>query len=121
MIHKVVALLIAACAVIAFFFSSPVVGDNENDPPRHTHNYPNVFGLCFCPDIAIFWTYDEDCETCTIEGFFVFVSSKTCTHGVLQPPPPQHSCGCPAKNCGYAACECLYGRNGECPCEVSCS
>lgn len=86
---SVVAILFAILVLSLLSISPESAGHNEDQPPEHTHTYPNVYGVCFCPDPAIFWQYDDDCETMTIEGFFVFVASTECTHGVWQPPPPK--------------------------------
>ena len=123
--HKVFTGLLAILAVSVLFLSPDVTGDNKDVPPEHTHTYPNVYGVCFCPDPAIFMFYDDDCTEMTIEGYWVFVTSKACTHGVWQPPPPQHDCGCAATVCGATSCGCYSGSYnggiGACPCEDPCS
>lgn len=118
---RTIASLIAFFAMTTLFMSQNVTGHNENDPPQHTHTYPNESGVCLCPKPGVYEQVDGDCTMITIEGGFVYVKSKACTHGVWQPPPPQHSCGCAATNCGYSSCGCWYGEKGECPCEVTCS
>lgn len=122
---RTIASLIAFLAMTTLFFSQNVTGHNENDPPQHTHTYPNEYGICFTTGFSVSEDVNGDCTTITTCIALVAIASKACTHGVWQPPPPQHDCGCAATNCGYTSCGCYSGSyNGglsQCPCEDSCS
>ena len=125
---RTIVCLIALFAMLTVFMSENVTGDNENEQPQHTHVYPNEYGVCITlPPIGYSELRDGDCSTGTLCIAFVAIISKTCTHGILAPPPERHPdpCGCAATNCGYTSCGCSWGSaNGgksECPCETTCS
>lgn len=125
---RTIACLIAFFAMLTIFMAENVTGDNENDPPQHTHVYENEYGVCITwPPISYSETTDGDCTIGTLCIGAVAIISKTCTHGILVPPPERHPdpCGCAATNCGYASCGCRWGEanfgRSECPCETTCS
>ena len=124
---KVIAVLLSCLAISTLFLPSFVIGDNEDQPPEHSHvieEYTTWSSVFWPPEIH--QRTNGDCVTITHEEFFMATVTTLCTHGIWQPPPPRHPdpCGCAATNCGYTSCGCYWGEgNGgksECPCESPC-
>ena len=66
-------------------------GDNENQPPRHSHTR-DISGLCICLPGPIL-SFGGGCITIGYSGIGFWAAIETCWHGIDEPE-------CPA-NCGF--------------------
>ena len=71
-----------ALLALSILFLPPGIGHNENQAPVHSHTSTSwgVTTVFWPPSISKI--KNGDCETVTIEVYYLSISTTTCTHGV---------------------------------------
>lgn len=94
--------LIICLFILGLCFPSPIVlGDNENDPPVHSHvTYSEGFSACVYPSPIFQISLKTGCVTVGYEIPGYFQTWTTCTHGKTEPL----TCRCTPFGPGYYPC-----------------